>query len=190
MKTNFNDCLELITDPDIKKFTKKALKRANKGFWTSACSSTGKFHPPENQLKGGIVIHSRKMVQIAVSLFRFFKIEDPTTQSQIISAVILHDICKRGKKWEVGFARDHGPLASEWLYKLCSKDEKSNKNILFILALVRNHMAVWNFPSSTPALKKDKVLKNTDIAHLVVQLADYWSSRKWCPFYIDEIVQA
>lgn len=190
MRTDFEDCLELITDEKINKFVKKALKHANKGFWTCACSASNKYHPPENQVDGGLIIHSRKMVQIAVSLFRFFRVKNEVTKSKIIAAVILHDICKRGIDWKVRFARDHGPKAAEWLYGLCTAEEKGSKDIKFVISLVRDHMAVWNYPEPTPALKKNEILKNSNIAHLIVQLSDYWSSRTWCPFVADEIVPA
>jgi len=84
----------LIKSEKIRKFVEKALEMAPKEFWIAPCSSSGKYYPPEDQVKGGTIIHSRKTIQVALSLFNFFDITDQLTKDQIIAACILHDIQK------------------------------------------------------------------------------------------------
>ena len=190
MRTNFYDCLELIKNEEIRNFVDAALCKAPKKFWTAPCSSSGKYHPPENQVRGGIVVHSRKMVQVAVSLFRFFGVENQATKDKILAAVILHDIQKGGIPWS-GFDKKHGKIAADWLYnEVCTSTQRKNRDIKDILEFVENHMGRWAAPKKHIALTKGGRLCNRDICNLIVQLCDYFASRKWCPFVCDSILSA
>jgi len=206
MRKDFNDCLELIKSEKIRRFVKRALDAAPKQFWTAPCSSSGKYHPPENQVEGGIIVHSRKAIQVAIELFRFFEIQDQLVKDKIIAACILHDIQKCGIPWGEKTDYEHGPIAARWMVPLAALESEPQKediihvdvDLMDILELVRDHMGIWNKPKPTPALKKvhfispnktkeDGYLVNEKaIWHLIVQLADYWASRKWCSFVIDE----
>ena len=186
MRKDFDDCLKLIKDKEIRKFVRKALRKADPKFWTEPCSSSGKYHPPENQVRGGVVVHSRKAVQVDVALFRFFGIQDQLVKDKVIGATILHDVCKYGMPWGERTDYTHGHIAAKWLRQFMPKEAATN--IEDVLDLIANHMAIWNQPEPTPAVTKDNICGQKEIMHLIVQLADYWASRKWCPFVCDEIV--
>ena len=201
MKTDLNDCLKLIESEKIRNFVKKALSEAPAEFWEESASSSGKHHPPEDQIKGGIIIHSRKAIQVALSLFRFFEIRNQLAKDKIIAACILHDIKKGGIPWGRNTDYEHGPITARWLKPMAisivdfwvfleNQDERKPFNLdpdlRDIIDLVRNHMAIWNRPEPTPALIIGGKITEKRIWHLIVQLADYWASRKWCPFVCDE----
>lgn len=195
MKKNFDDCLELIESPKIRKFVEAILKAAPKEFWNAPCSSSGKYHPPEDQIEGGIIVHSRKAVQVAISLCHFFDIKNQLVKDKIIAACILHDIQKNGIPWGEKTDSEHGLIAGRWLILNSALEPEAQKedlihidgDIMDIIGLVKNHMAIWNCPEPTPALKANQNIAPKNIWHLIVQLADYWASRKWCSFVCDEI---
>ena len=49
MKQALYSQLQKIKDSEIRSFVIQALNNAPEEFWHGACSTTGKFHPPENQ---------------------------------------------------------------------------------------------------------------------------------------------
>lgn len=195
MKKNFEDCLSLIQSEKIRRFVQKALDAAPPEFFKAPCSSSGQYHPPEDQVEGGIIVHSRKAVRVALDLFRFFDVKDQLAKDKIIAACILHDIQKNGIPWSDKTSYEHGPIAAKWLFPFAvlepeAKDEDFvhlDGDLVDILELVKNHMGIWNQPNKTSALKLGKDVEERDVWHLIVQLSDYWASRKWCPFVADEL---
>ncbi|MBU4348340.1 HD domain-containing protein [Patescibacteria group bacterium] len=187
MKKHFNDCIELIQSLKIRNFVKKALKKAPKKFWIAPSSSSNKYHPPEDQSEGGVVIHSRKAVQVAISLCPFFSVSDQITKDKVIAACILHDTHKNGNPWGERTNYEHGKIAAE---KFALIESTNDTDIRDILDLIKDHMGLMNKPNPTPALKMQKEISHTDqktTMLLIVQLADYWASRTWCSFVCDEI---
>lgn len=195
MKTNFEDCILLIESEKIKNFVKKALEKAPPEFWKAPCSSTGKYHPPEDQIEGGIIVHSRKAVRVALELFNFFEVKDKLTQDKIIAALILHDIQKNGRPWGKNTNREHGMIAYCWLLKIAAVELNPEKediihidsDLFEICFLVKNHMGIWSQPLPSPAIQNGEVATAYSIWNLIIQLADYWASRKWCSFVCDEL---
>lgn len=187
MKKHFNDCIELIQSPKIKKFVKRALKLAPKKFWIAPSSSSDKYHPPEDQGEGGVIIHSRKAVQAAISLCPFFSVSDQITKDKVIAACILHDTHKNGDPWEKRTNYEHGRIAAE---KFALIESANDTDIRDILDLIKDHMGLMNKPSPTPALsiqKETSRMSQKAIMLLIVQLSDYWASRTWCSFVCNEI---
>jgi len=196
MKKDFGDCSEMIKTEKIRKFVKKVLAKAPKEFWTAPCSGSGKYHPPENQVEGGIIVHTRKVVQVALSLFRFFEIKNQLAKDKIIAACILHDIKKYGEPWGERTDYEHGLIAYRWLIQFAALESDPSKedlvhvvpDIIDILELIRDHMGIWSKPEPTPALKVGQKVTEKSIWHRIVQLADYWAARNWCSFVCDEFV--
>jgi len=194
MKKDFNDCLGLIQNEKIRNLVTKALAAAPVEFWKDPSSASGKHHPPENQVEGGIVIHSRKAVFVALELFVWFNIKDQLSRDKVVAACILHDIAKYGVPWRKWVDKRHGPIAADWLKRFIPYCESSGENrqifpdedLNDVVELVRNHMGRWNRPVPTPALAIGKEVSKKDILSLIVQIADFWSSQKWCPFVADK----
>ncbi len=194
MRKDFDDCIELIESEKIKNFVKKALGKASEQFWKEPSSSSGKRHPPEDNVEGGIIVHSRKAIRVALALFKFFDIKGKLTQDKIIAALILHDIQKRGIPWGENTNLEHGMIAYCWLLKIAAVELNPEKediihidsDLFEICFLVKNHMAVWSQPLLTPAFEKGEVMTDYSIWNLIVQLSDYLASQKWCPFVCDD----
>lgn len=196
MKHNLESCIAIIQNLDIQDFVRIALETAPLQFWTDPCSSTGKYHPPEDQQVGGILIHTKKAVQVALSLMRFYgfgpdRKEYWLLRDQIITAVILHDLYKNGIPWGESTHPEHGDIAARELEELARRTTLPKLWTDFIADLVRYHMGQWAKPSSNMAIVVSNIPKIASesvlIAHLIVQTADFWASRKWCPFTIDQL---
>lgn len=203
MRKDFNDCLGLIQSDKIRRFVKEALAAAPKEFWTAPCSGSGKYHPPEDQVEGGIIVHTRKGVQVVLWLCRFFNITNQLVIDKLIAGFILHDIKKNGEPWGEKTHPEHGLIAARWLRSVIevalvavpAKEWKDHEHephfdpdIEDIIELVKNHMGIWSSPEPTPALVIGKKLDEKSIWHSIVQLADYWASRKGCSFVCNEII--
>jgi len=126
MRHNLEPCIDIIQNSDIQDFVRMLLETAPPEFYTDACSGTGRYHPPEDQQVGGILIHTKKAVQVALSLMRFYGL-DPNRperkeywllRDQIIAAVILHDLYKNGIPWGESTHPEHGDIAAKELEKL------------------------------------------------------------------------
>jgi hypothetical protein len=182
----FGDVLDLIKSDKIREFVRKALFKADEEFYTAPASSSGKHHPPKNNLKGGLVVHTLETLQIAKSLCGCYGIENQLLKDKIFAASILHDIKKGGEFWGDKTHPEHGPIGAFWLSKIAAIESELEEEDFFhvdrdlhdVILLVLKHMGAWNKPAPTPALKIGKVITVETLCHLIIQTADYISSRK------------
>jgi len=176
--------LKTIKNRSIRRFTEDALTNSSNGFWVSPCSSTGEYHPPENQVAGGIIIHSVKAVVIAREYAIFNKLS-PFELDCTIVATLLHDIEKYGRPWGKRTDPTHGYLG--WLYLERYRLNIKAKEI--IRNAVRYHMAQWvhmvdpyreSFSKKELGLEREELIRalNPTKVERAVQLADYFSSRR------------
>ncbi len=188
-KKDFDNYLKKIESKKIRDFVEKALKAAPKEFYT-APASYGGHHASEEQREGGLVVHTLKVIRVASSFFEFFDIENQLAKDKIIAACIIHDIQKGGIPWGKRTHPEHGAIAAQWLIKIAAIESEPEKedlihvdvDLLDIIELVREHMGIWNSPLRTPALIVGQPVVEKSIWHLIIQMADYWASRRWCSF--------
>jgi hypothetical protein len=94
-----SEATDLIVDPAIKALVKNALKTVPKEFYTDPSSSTGKFHPADEINKGGLVLHTCRVVAMADHIGEYYGVSQQ--EKDILRAgLILHDSCKGGEPWE------------------------------------------------------------------------------------------
>lgn len=132
-----------IADPDRREFCMKALGACQQEFYTAPASFSGKFHPKENLGDGGLIRHIRKCAFYARKLAGMENLS-PDERDDLISATVLHDICKGGIPWK-GYAPDHGPIAEKWLENFDTEGKFKD-----IRHLVGMHMGEFNRPLPTP----------------------------------------
>lgn len=184
--------IEKIASEDIKEFTYQAFAEVDPKFWVSPASSTGKYHPPEDNGEGGLVRHVVKGVAVIEQFMRRAK-TSPRGLDIAISAFLLHDTCKNGVVWESQYTDyTHGKIAAEWLEKFDLADETVKREIL---SAVRYHMGQWSYavsPYEDRLYTKQEMNDNLDeisramhpsIIEQAVQDADYWSSRQSMSFF-------
>jgi hypothetical protein len=189
----------------LRSFVKRALELAAPQFWTDPCSSTGLHHPPEDQQRGGIIIHTRKAVQVALSLLRFLNRDGSGPDSHygpkdtqdlrdnIIAAVVLHDLYKNGDPWSKNTVPQHGLIAAERLERLAKEEfDYDDEDPRFdnwpeIFSLIRDHMGRWAQPKPDPMLAISMPTDDEIAPRLIVEAADYMASRKFLSFVANEI---
>lgn len=184
--------IEKIASSDIKEFTYQAFAEVDPKFFISPASSSGKFHPPEDNGEGGLVRHVIKGLAVIDQYGRRarFSLRDLDLG---ISAFLLHDTCKNGVIWSSDKTDyTHGLIAAQWLEKFELADQMAKGEIL---SAVRFHMAPWCYavdPYSDRAYTRDEMQKNLDeLARAMyptrveqaVREADYWSSRSSMSFF-------
>lgn len=176
----------------IREFVKKALLRADPMFWKAPCSSSGKYHPPEDQGEGGLIRHLQKGV-IVVEQFARRAQFDEFELDMAIAAMILHDICKDGfPPWGRHTDYTHGLIGSKWLEQFELRNKVMKKTIL---NAVRYHMAPWCYmvnPFEDREYSKEEMmhninelsraLTNPSRIELAVREGDYWGSRETMSF--------
>ncbi len=183
--------IERINSEDIKMFAVLALMHADPKFWTAPCSSTGKYHPPEDQGEGGIIRHLIKGTAVVEEFARRARFS-PLERDIAIASFLLHDICKQGAPpWGEHTDYTHGMIAYDWLRQFPLHDMYAKQAIL---DGVRYHMAPWCYVVSPfgrkegRAFTQDEMLANlNEVARalvspsrieLAVREADYWSTRQ------------
>lgn len=193
-----------IRDSSIKRFTIEAFDAASEKFWRVAASSSGKFHPPEDNGDGGLVRHLVKASYIAEQFGRkamFSEYEIDIARA----STILHDICKDGNPWGENTDYRHGIIGAEYLSHFKLEDNNAKE---LIMNGVRYHMSPWNTALSPEkyflltgkggamqdgvTITIEEIRKELEevkrgltphsIIERCVQEADYWSSRNGMSF--------
>ena len=167
--------IERIKDAEIRRFVAAVLNNAPEGFWTTPCSGTGKWHPPENQGEGGLIRHLLKCAEFSQDLCRFFNLSENETDV-VLASTILHDIKKNGEPWGQSTDLTHGKIGYDFLDKFNLREPEKTK----IKNGVRYHLGRF-----TGTWEDRKRASNPNIYELIVQITDYACSRKyasWLPW--------
>lgn len=178
--------LELIQDADIKSFVTDIFgELCPSYFWYIPASIRG-HHPPICRTRGGLVHHVKLAVGFADTFLDMLGIEDDLRTSQVIAAVLLHDMLKRGATeneidtWpEHRVAnKDHGRYCAATIERYLDDPQiwwSAGLRIKFvsIITAIRLHMGRWTHeitPAEQHELKENIVVRTT-------HLADYAASR-------------
>ncbi len=163
-----------IDDLEIRKFVKEVLDSAPEGFWTTPCSGTGRYHPPENQGNGGLIRHLIKCLVVAKDLCRYFGVSQET-KDIVLAAIFLHDIKKNGEPWKENTDMNHGKMGAEFLGKFELKEPYKTK----IKNCVRYHL--YRFTGTMGDVER---ASNPTQEEKITQLTDLFCARKyasWLP---------
>lgn len=166
-KTALDTATSMIGDPAIAAMVSEGLKRADAQFYEAPSSKSGFFHPADEINKGGLALHTARVVSMGERLGDFFGLN--AREKDIMRAgLILHDSVKGGEPWK-GYANDHGELAGKMILGLDGpEDAKKTAS-----QIATNHMALWRqHPdgSPNPAVPDNKM-------DMIASLADYLAAR-------------
>ncbi len=183
--------LKKIKSFQVRKFVETALNNADPKFWKAPCSSSGRFHPYEDQGEGGLIRHIKKGVAV-IEQYARRAIFSEYESDLAIGAFLVHDIKKNGDTWGEKTDYTHGIIGSEWL-KQFEMDDQTGKQM--ILDAVRYHMAPWCWVvppfEDRPYSKKEmndnlaeltRALVSPGRIELAVREGDYWASRQSMSF--------
>lgn len=171
----FKDELKLIEVESVKNFTQKILSVIPDYFFEIPASSTGKYHPQYGLGNGGLVRHTRAAIKIAYELFNL-ELFHPLEKSIILSALILHDGCKHGRKPGKYSLHEHPIVMVDFIREqetLCLQLEIEVLGNL--CGAIASHMGQWNKNDYSSVVLP---LPQTRIERFV-HLCDYLASRKF-----------
>ena len=158
--------LAAINDSDIQDWTRRTLINAPEYFWTAPASSTGKYHPICCNTKGGLIIHTKRVVWLANRICISWGI-CAQNRDIVLSACILHDSAKAPSYGSSFSEYENHPLN---VRKLFAKEESSF--IEDIDSCIRFHMGKWS-PRSIA-----KPMEEYSLNELAVYTADFLATQK------------
>jgi hypothetical protein len=170
--------IELISDPNIKKFVRYLLKHAP-GFWKAPASKEIGEHPPDEELEGGLVIHTKRVVRVAMLLSMTVESESQTEFDCFVAAALLHDISRfvlEENTKEFIYDPMHPYTVDryvEWarresLSKLDSNEDNAididTDALELILRLIRCSHGIWSpIPETVPISALERALHEADL---------------------------
>lgn len=156
--------LDNISDEEIRNLTREVLEQAPPHFWYRPASSTGKYHAPEENEQGGLVLHTKRVCRVAEILMSAWY--PPFNPSVIRSACLLHDICKYGDSYSAYkyTLSNHPKLAADFIRKV-TWEKYPLRKIHPICNAVLSHMGRWG---SAPSIETED---------FIVHLADVVATR-------------
>lgn len=179
----FKTQLGYIVHDDIREKTVKVLEAVNEKFFTAPASSTGKYHPEYALGEGGLYRHTVAAVKIAHDILqREFVSQhvDERTKDFIISALILHDVCKSGITWNSRYTIfEHPLIAVELIEEVIGKDDDFTNTVS---NLISTHMGEWN----TSKYATGNLPKPESHIQFFVHICDYLASRKYINIDLSE----
>lgn len=181
----FEKELGYIRNPDIRKFTEKAIEGIGDGFFNASASSSGKYHPAYTVGPMGLYKHTVAAVRIAIELLRMGMYRDLSEDEKdlVVTSLILHDTCKSGINFSENFTVHEHPF-------LVGQALRNNPNLEGIISSdyleticnnIFSHMGVWTTSKfSSIILPTPKTISEN-----LVHTADYIASRKCLTFEFD-----
>lgn len=168
--------IDLISDDAIKSFVRSILVRADI-FWKIPSSFSGKYHPQDEHNEGGNVLHTKRVIRIAMIMADSYSLSVEETDI-VLAACLLHDLCKGIPSKEDG-SFHYDPMHPYTVGKFishCQNDDKkfaneSQSSTLFvgeeivqsILRLVRCHLGPWSpVPETFPITYLDYIVHLSD----------------------------
>jgi len=160
----FAEELEKIKDEEIRNLTEECLEKSPAHFWYRPASSTGKYHSPEENEVGGLILHTKRVCAAGEILIDAWM--EPINKDVIRSACILHDICKYGTgtsstRWTLN---NHPELGGKFIREITG-DKYDKDKVNTIANAIAYHSGRWGKTFE----KKDE--------NLLVHLADVLATR-------------
>jgi len=183
--TIFNEELNLIKVPRIRRWTEDCLLLAPDYMFEISASDSGFYHPPWALGPGGLVRHIKAVTMLAHMMSgTFYSQSNAENQefskndgivSAILSACILHDSCKYGVPFDNRMSDLHPYIPRVYFSKVSGSLTKDERNYIF--ALIESHMGSYEAGSWSPITKLTKDTLASNPAAMIVHTADYLASR-------------
>lgn len=160
---------------------KVCIENAPEYFWVIPASSTGKYHPKSSLGVGGLVRHTKSVMEIA-EIFLGHPQNDDLSQEdkdEIRVACMIHDMVKLGEDASGYTAHDHPVLVRSMLCPYEPQDSASTPEVIIdtwnrICDLVDSHMGTWNTSKNSDIVLPVPSTRKQNIVHM----SDYIASRK------------
>lgn len=169
----FEKQLEDVRSETVRNLVIKSLDAISEKFFHAGASSTGKYHPDYTAGDGGLIRHTMSVEYFAKSFVKHLNIS-AYEKDCIISAAILHDLCKSGLNWENDYTAHDHPLLVFKLLDVSSMNKVEERAWRDVNNIIATHMGQW-----VTSTHSDIVLPRiTNKAQMILHWADYLGSRK------------
>jgi hypothetical protein len=171
LKKIYEPEIAMIKNSVIQELVRRVLDRialSNPYFFKAAASSSGKYHPPCCNVRGGLARHVKRAVMLGVHFSRAWGFTS-RQKDVVVAALILHDIWKNDM-------RNHAIRAGQEVIDAISADQGcfcqgAMGDLYKIMSCIRHHMGLW----TQERIKKP--MADYTPEELAVYFADYLSSR-------------
>lgn len=149
-KDMVQEIISEIPFEDVKYILNLAFSKVAPEFWHVPASSTGKYHPLYACGDSGLARHTIAAVHFCKRVF----VADPSISEReraiVIAAMLLHDTCKLGTKFEEKYTIFEHPLMVQTLLTPADLQQQPELIMLWqsINILIASHMGRWNTPTS------------------------------------------
>lgn len=136
-----------IEDPNIKLLVTECFNKIPPYWFMKPSSSTGKYHPKDEHLPGGLSLHTARVLDITEILIESFK--NVCNPDVMRAGALLHDIGRYGtdEKASEHSLKNHAILGANWVEKIGIGLGTPEKDLLEICGIIRTHMGRWSEPS-------------------------------------------
>ena len=169
--------LNYIKNSRIKKSAEIFVNMLPDYFFTTAASSTGKYHPAFAAGEGGLLRHSKVAAYILneiISTKTFGSDFTPDEKDLLRYAILVHDGFKHGITEEQYTKHEHPLICATCIRAAKDKMELTDEEIEYVATAVESHMGEWN----TSNYSDIELALPTSKAQKLVHLADFLSSKK------------
>lgn len=125
----------------------KAFNNVAEGFWHAPASSTGKYHPLYACGDAGLARHTLAAVHFA-ERFAISQEWNSVQSAYIKGALLLHDTCKLGVKFEERYTLFEHPLLVFLLLDVGTLTPEERNCWEILNSLIRSHMGKWCKPTA------------------------------------------
>lgn len=170
------DEINLINDDALASFVRSILLKAET-FWNIPSSFSGKYHPADEHNAGGNVLHTKRVVRVAMILADSYSLSTDE-RDVIIAACLLHDVTK-GIASKDDSCFEYDPMHPYTVGKFVTKCQLHDKEYgndaqstsLFVteemaqtvLRLIRCHLGPWSpVPETYPITYMDYIVHIAD----------------------------
>jgi len=161
----FKEELSLIQDREVLDLIEALLVFTPSYFWRIKGSTTGKYHPEDENKPGGKVLHVKRAVHVAKELCHMENILSPR-KDMLLGAMILHDMFCQGLEDN----KDFTDMAHPYYVRQVSPQLANMKYYNHVTEIIEGHMGRWS-SNETPIIYDSQLVK-------LGQIADYISSKR------------
>ena len=177
-KEVFKTELDNMKSTRIRKSAETFIEMLPDYFFTTAASSTGKYHPAFASGDGGLVRHTKVAVRIAYELLNNESIGHSFNDDEkdlIIMALIMHDGLKSGLEKSQYTAFDHPLQVCKYIVDNQDKLTLNEDEIKLITNMISSHMGEWNTNNYSSVV----LPKPSNKYQRFVHMCDFLASRKF-----------
>jgi 23S rRNA maturation-related 3'-5' exoribonuclease YhaM len=180
IKQLFEKELQQIDNIKLKDLIINVLSNVDDSFFQIPTSTTGKYHPRQVNQKHGLILHTKLATAYSLQLINAYYANDDSIafhRDIIISALLLHDIGKKGKYKNYQKEYVNHPLTASKIFL-----EKTEAGTMFqgidsdILLMITNcinfHMGIYSPPEIA------KPISEFNLHELIVYTSDYLATQK------------